>query len=550
MSFFAGRQILPWLLVLLPAAQPAAQGPLGAAAPRSLPPQYGEAAKHAAQANSAYQSDLARYKGADHVLVLPGLVADRRSKRIELLAEATGLESGQVVEFLLIDAAGAKGYEALFWSHARPSDVHRALKFIGMGPGRPFDPGKLCFWAKGERVIVWVAPEADSAHAADPAAPTRIERLIVGHNTGKPLPETGFVFTGSFTLEPPAGETAGAYAADVLEPKSVLSIYNDPTTVLDVPRRAFQHAVYGSQVVGPEYRFAKHELVRIVLEPEYKDGRRRVADLTLLVRAAEPFAPAGADSPRPAGPVAGAEFLLTDTSGKPLAQRPQLVAVVEVFERLIRRGCDPYVSVCFDPALTLAQVQQVCRLLGAIDKEQGIRIEPPPPGQLYYEAFLPDVGLLDRESRLVDPWELHLTPDSQPPNQQSAADQQTPSDRQRASRQSVSHQQSASNQGASRPKLRARLERHESSFAAGSAGRQDHITRFRVDSPEDLRRRLEVAAARRTAAGRRPDPPVLLVFARPDLSYGHLAGFIRPVQSTYYIIHVFLEPYSKPEPSP
>lgn len=497
------------LLLLLSAARLAAGGDLADSAEENLPARYGDRPRHAAGAKTAYEANLAKYKGAGDVLVLPGLVADRRTKRVELMAEATGLAAGSIVEFLLIDAKSGKGYEALLWSLARPSHVHRALQFIGMAPGEPFNPARLRFWSKGERVVASVAAADDSG---DRVVPTLLERLVIDRNTGLPLPEAGFVFAGSFMVPRPGGKAGRAYAADVLEPKSLASIYNDPIAVLDVPRHARQRAVYGSQVVGPKYDYAKHELVKIILQPEYKDGRRRVVDLMLQVRRSSLTARgelAAADGGESAARLA---FLLTDAAGKQITEKPQLPAVLEVFDGLIRRGRDPYVSVCFDAALLLAEVRQVCRLIAAIDSEAGIRVEPPASGQLYYEALLPDVGLLDRESRIVEPWELHLV---------------------RGRRQM-------------QEKLTGTLTLHESVFVGGDSKPKAKTTTFDVGAADELRGQLDADAARRQAAGRRPGPPILLVFADANLKYGDLLELLGPALATHNIVQVFLN--SEPDP--
>ena len=111
-----------------------------------------EAADESALAASAAQAKLRKKKRAEHrkayegnsdVLVLPGLVADRKERKVDILVEATGLAGGAVAEFLLVDQSSSHGYEALLWSFAKPSDVHAALLFIGLRPGAPYNPRAL-----------------------------------------------------------------------------------------------------------------------------------------------------------------------------------------------------------------------------------------------------------------------------------------------------------------------------------------------------------------------------------------------------------------------
>ncbi len=504
-----GHFVSVWLFLLLPAVHLAAEEEF---APRA-PARYGERPKNGDRVGEIDKAHRAKYKDRADVLVLPGLIARRDRRRVEIMAEATGLGDKTIVEFLLIDQSSGKGYESLFWSFARPSDVHKALVFIGVKPGKPFRPARLRFWPKGERVLASVAPGGSD----EKSAPVRLESLVKDRTTGKPLPEAGFVFAGSFTadgcttafqgrrkrridgLGRPSYTISGhalseksgrVYAADVYDPKSVASLYNDPIAVLDVPRRADKGEVYGTRLVGPGYDFAKNELVTIVLEPEHKDGRRRVKDLVLEVRRA----------------AATLEFLLTDATGKAMTEKPELPAVLAAFAELAGQGRDPYVSVCFDGALSLAEVRKVCRVLAVIDSESGIRVEPPAPGQLYYRALLPDRELLDREKRIIEPWELRLV---------------------------------RSSDG-----LSAVLARHESVWAGTES--KWKVSTHDVDSAQSLRKQLDADAERRKKAGRRPAPPVLLVFANANLAYAQLTEFLSKAMATHNIIHVFLEAKEQP----
>ncbi|MEE8450383.1 MAG: YdjY domain-containing protein, partial [Thermoguttaceae bacterium] len=359
------------------------------------PAQYGDRPKNAAHVEEIHRANLSQYKDVADILVLPGLIARKKEQRVEILAEATGLAPDSIVEFLLIGSNSGKGYESLLWSFAKPSDVHKALVFIGMKPGKPLDPARLRFWPKGERVLLNVAARDEKD---DASPPVRLECLVMDRNLGESLPEDGFVFTGSFLMNGREPDSGRVYAADVVEPKSVASLYNDPIAVLDVPRRARKSDIYGSLVIGPEYGFAKNELLTIRLEPEYKDGRQRVMDLVLEVR-------------RPAETAMSVEFLLKDGTGKAIVERPELPLVLGKMDALITEGHDPYVSVRFDAALRLAEVRKVCRIIGLIDTDSGIRVEPPETGQLYYEALVPDPQWLDRENRIDQPWELHLVCD-------------------------------------------------------------------------------------------------------------------------------------------
>ncbi len=453
------------------------------------PAEYGDRPIHATRAKEMHQANLVKHRKATDILVLPGLVADRKNKRVEVVAEATGIAPKEIVEFLLIDAKSGKGYEALLWSHAKPSDIHRALEFIGMKSGEPFHPAKLRFWPKGERVVA-------SVSAARGGARRRLESLVVDTSTGRSLPEVGFVFTGSLMVNSSSKPGDKAYAADVIDPKAVASIYNDTTAVLDVPRRALRGEVYGKQLAGSDHKFAKHELLTITLEPEYKDERKRVINLTLNIRPASKKAPTAEAASLPV------EFMLTDGAGKVLTKKPQLADTLGAFGTLVREGHDPHVSVRFASSLQLAEVGRVCKFLDAIDSDKGIRVDPPSAGQLYYEAFLPDRQLLRPESRIIDPWEIHLEGRGE--------------------------------------KITAKLRLVESRYIDGKSKREE--TSFDIETPADLRRQLDADAAKRKEAGRRRGPPVLLVFANADLTYGQLLEYLTPAMTTHNTIHLFLGP--------
>jgi hypothetical protein len=211
------------------------------------------------------------------MLVLPGLLADRRARRVEVLAECTGLSANETVEFLLIDQGGSHGYEAMLWSLARPSDVDRALEFIGLRRGASVNPAVPRVWSDGDRVQLTVLPADGKSFP--------IEQLILDIQTEKTLPEEGFVFAGSLTVPSADGKEPAAYAADVYDPRSLASIYNEAISVLDVPRRVDKGEAYGRQVVNPDRVFAERH-------PAHRGHDPRAH-------------PRGAGHPLPATPVGG-----------------------------------------------------------------------------------------------------------------------------------------------------------------------------------------------------------------------------------------------------
>jgi len=350
-------------------------------------------------AADAYKENLARYGKDPDYLVRPGLLASRRDKQVKIWARATGLPEHDPIEFFLIPQDSGKDYEAIAVAFAKPSDVHAALEFIGMKPGRCVDYSAGRCWPKGERVIMnmeWNEPSARPGGAAV-SRRVRIEELVFDHNANRPLPAAGLVFTGSCMVRP-EGSDRDVYAADVMDPKSIASDFNDPTTVMDVPRQAPKSTVYGTLRPNPAYKLAVGQPLLITAEPEYKDGRLRVRDLTLRI-----------SMPGPGSGPRDARYVLVDAaSGAAAAKGETLVHLLAAFAEMTEAGQDPFLTVIPDGAMTLGAVHAVYRLLMDMDNERGIRIDGPPPGHLYYRAFFPKNEWRDRSRRLGRPWEFHV----------------------------------------------------------------------------------------------------------------------------------------------
>ncbi len=354
--------------------------------PGDTPAGYGGSPMRRAESDAWDVQNQERHRGNGDKLVLPGLVADRITQRVDLRAETTELEKGAIIEFLLIDQTCGRGYESLLWSFAKPSDVHRALEFIGMKSGEPYHPDALRFWPKGERVNITLQQDNESK-------PVRLESLILDNRTGKALDPTGFMFTGSYRLPKEAPTYGGAYAADTFEPKSIASIFNMRLTVLDIPTRSPQRDVYGKLVLHPEAWFEPHALVTLVLEPQHKDGGARTIDLKLTFQKG------------PTEPV-----VLSEAPSGNEVSKGEFTQALAAFGRLTEAGHDLFVQLDFADDLPLHRAQTYAHLIKAIDKDAGIRVEPPMKGQLFYEAFSPREEILDRDKRFVHPWELNLKP--------------------------------------------------------------------------------------------------------------------------------------------
>lgn len=435
---------------------------------------------------SAHQANRTRYAGNADMLVRKALVADRKAKRVVVLAEATGLEGSNVAEFFVIGEQSDHGYESVAISFASATDLIDALVFIGLERGRPVDFEKLQLWPKGERVVISVAARKDGKRGTF----VRLETLMLDDRTKKPLEKTGFVFVGSRDLSS-ANPGVRRLAADEVGPRSIASNYNEPTTLLDVPRQAPQGDVYESQFMNPEHVFEPGALLEIAFEPEYKDGRRRVAEIAVKAVCWEAA---------PSDRIGGLRFEVSSVGGESLfgekgnTTNCTLNALLAGMTKLVEDGRDPFVTVEIDKAVRLGGAAGLCALLSSIENEHGIRVDPPPEGQLYYRAFAPDERFRDRHKRIMQPWELHLPlKDGRPA---------------------------------------ARLTEIEQRWKDDSIDPELKIKSVHLPEPGDLRKELD---------RRGPGLPVILVFADPAVTYGQLMAYLAPVLDTHGVIHVYME---------
>ena len=334
-----------------------------------------------------------RYGGQTNFMVRPGLLADKTGRVVRVAAESLRLAVGSPVEFPLITAVSGKDYEAHAVSFASALDIHNALQFIGLTPGHGVDAGHLQFWPRGDRVAV-------TFHYQDPALTNGIhipaEFLTIDTRTGKSLPESGFVFTGSEWAEVTEPTTTKVYSADVYTPGCIVSHYNEPTTVLDVPRRDSQNSVYSYQVPNPTYRLPSNQVIEVTFEPFFKDSRTHAFDFTLNVSLGSSTG------------VADLVYTLQDKAGQPVNSDHTFKGFIASLERFSGVDQEAYVTFQPDDALPMAALSKVARLLDTLDTERGIRVEAPPKGHPYFRAFLPNEKHRKREERPVGAAELFL----------------------------------------------------------------------------------------------------------------------------------------------
>ena len=442
-------------------------------------------------ADVVHKANLTRYANDTNILVLPGLVADKNKQRVEVVVESTGLGDKSPCEFAIVGEQSEHAYEALAISFAKPGAIHQALRFIGKTPGEPVNPEALRSWARGECFAMSLVK--------DGAPPVPLERLVLDRRTGKTLPEAGYRFTGSFWIADPKHPGKKALAADVYPQMAILSLFNTAGSVLEVPYIASKGDVYKNMIPNPEHSFPAGGLLTLVIEPVKKEVAKGVKDLSLIVAAGN-----STTTNRLTGleQLKALAFQLKD-GAVVLNEQPTISSMMQSLGVLDRNRNDCYLTVSFADNVGLGAVQALAPLLAIMDSERGIRIEPPPSGQLYYRAFTPDREFLDRDARMFHPWELALSDEA----------------------------------GA----VAGRLLGFNSVYTNGSSQAKLELTELKISSPLALRKAFDAAAAAPAKPGQISRPPVIMVFAPSTLKYGQLLQFLGPVLPTHKTVHVYLD---------
>lgn len=429
-----------------------------------------------------YVDEWTRSKEASHSddsdsWVAQGIVAKRADSSIELLAEATGLSEENPIEFWLISDSSGHDYEALAIAYARPTDIHNALQFIGLQPGAPVNPRALRFFPKGERVLAtfsWTDEEGTNHR-------WRAESLLMDARTGKALAPDGFAFVGSQWVD--TGNER-VYAAEQFDPQSIISVYNERTTILDRPYVVPQGEVYGRVHPYPGRQPAYGRLVHVRLVPEFTNAHRRLLDVTLDIQAGDAEQPI--------------ELSLKDESGAALHDGSTLAHILAELNRIIENEQTAFIQPRIGPDVPLHELRDLFRLLRSFEEEKTLHIEPPATGHLFYRAFLPNESHRDRAHRPSQVLELHLTRQSE----------------------------DGKNEGLAGTLIDVRDIRaqREDPFEA-------ELTEYPVASPQELPEALSTIQHRL---------PVLLVFASADTTYEMLMQWVTPAMNQIDTIYVFL----------
>lgn len=441
---------------------------------------------------SAYEANLKKFKSDTNILVLPGLVADRKNQRVEVMIESTKLTPGTPCEFTLIAEASEHAYEASLISFAKPSAIHEALKFIGRKPGQTKDPAAMRFWARGESFVLSIIKSN--------APPVRLEKLFVDRRTDKTLREEGFRFTGSRRVPAMKDPQKDAYAADEYQPMAIVSLFNSPDSVFEVPYAAEQSEVYQNTISNPENPLTEGERLTLRIEPPTTNAARPAKDLDLEVRARPDL---GTNAANGLQQLKNLAFQLKDAQAV-LNEKTTISSVLEAITKLDRDKTDYYLTVHFGADVTLSGAQALAKILTIIDCDRGVRVNPPDDRQLYYRAFVPDRELLDRNARPYHPWELSFS-------QKNGV-------------------------------VSGKLLRVDATWKQGASAAELEFAESPIADPKALVAALnaQMDVARR--------PPIIMVYAPGTLTYAQLAKYLEPLWPAYKVIHVYVDELMPPVP--
>ncbi len=419
----------------------------------------------------------AQYAGNPDILIADYVLADRKARRVTMLSCASTISPTESVEFFVTPGNSGKDYESLTMTYAKPSDIHKALEFIGLKAGRPVNYETNHQWPRGPRVRMSFDVDGQLVPAED---------FIVLNEQKTTRPRAGLVFTGSYTYTDETGKQQ--YAADTAESRTIAPDFNDPVAVLDVPERAAQGQVYGFQRRSPDHTLKAGKLVPITLAP--MEGAEAVAlrDLQIKTSVAN-------DQTR---------FAVMEAD-KELAPAGTLPALVEAIAKQADGKCDLFTRVSVDPAMLVTDVRKLYGVLMAIEKDRGVKLDPPVDGSFYHRAFFPDDDWRVRTDRLGEPWELFL----------------------------------ARVDG----KLTVKLERVVDN-PDSSAEQKQLLQSYPVESPEQLLKLVNDNQSQWTKA--------IFVYPPADLTYGEALTWTKPALATYPRVFFFtpVAPATQPATQP
>lgn len=307
---------------------------------------------------------------------------DKKAGEVVVLAEMCDVQSGVTLEFPIIGELSDRSYEALFRTFARPGAIARAIEALGVPRGKNVDSRTMSFWPKGERILVDVAPFSETNTTYVP-----IQRFIIDMQTRAPLAVDYFIFCGS--PDDPEGKD-GTRLCDSLAPNSVLSSYNEPQTVLDMPMRCPQSDVYERFLLSPDSKLKPFGLYKLRFRPlKRNDGLRHVKDYVLTVKN-------------------GDNGVVYDLNEVGVSSTLAASNVIARMKGAVDGGFTPFVEIVFDDKISLATAIEQAQMLALLEGDKGIRVASPNADSVYYKGFMPSPTWRKVKDRPSQPWEIHF----------------------------------------------------------------------------------------------------------------------------------------------
>lgn len=318
-------------------------------------------------------------------LAASGLTIDYHRGLIRVPCHTTSVTTNEPVEFLLVSRHSGHDYESLLTTDVEPQELYAALLKLGMSPGQSIDYSALKMWPAGERAVIMAEWTYDQVSQQIPA-----EELIIQEPSGRPLASDGFVFTGSYQLE--EGTEPPMLAAQYQEPHAMISLYNEPNTLFDVPHKAPQGQVYNTQYLNPDYMLPSNYPMTLLIQPQLVPGGRSI-QMTLTCAQKE----------------SALVYRLLDAQQQLVTTGESLEPILDALSKQIQSHHDVYLSFVPEADVAAEDLVRHAYILETFDQQGVIRMTPSfYTNELFYKAYLPNAAYLDREKRPDQPWEIHV----------------------------------------------------------------------------------------------------------------------------------------------
>ena len=302
-----------------------------------------------------HTNEIARWKERNSAP--DGVAADIKTRTVRALAEATGVGTGEPVEFLAVGPLSDRAYETMFVTVASPAAIAAALDATGLPRGTPPSVTAARLWPQGEKVKV-------SAKRLEDGKAFSLDGMLTDSRSkdeGAVL-DIPVAFTGG---ERDAADTPLAVSN---MPCAVFALYTHAPSLLQLDGTLDQSSTYGR--FSPAVRFGHGELFEISVS---WDGRRTVLDRVVTLSATNAAA--------------------------------QMAALAEE-----AKTYDVFVHLAFDDTVTIARAAELARAFSALDGK-GIKLNGAVPGHFFSRAFLPDPAWRERPGRIFQPFEVRVAKD-------------------------------------------------------------------------------------------------------------------------------------------